>query len=402
MVATAVAPRALENLARTHKGLEPWWDSSPLIFKAWREEVLAGLSGEARETRAQQLDRLFNAADPTTSIFVGVTTNPPLSLQAIQKDPDTWNAVVDDLIRQQPNASAEDLFWLTYREVVRRGAEFVRPIFDASNHKRGYVSGQVDPRVYEDLQELVRQAIQMHQIAPNVMVKLPGTKEGILALEIVTSLGIPTNATLVFTLPQMIQVAEAVRRGLARACAFGVSLDNWRSVCTMMLGRFEDAKPMKAQASELGIELTENDIRWAGPAIFKKAYRLYNERGYETKCLAASMRLGPTINGRQTVRHLEELAGGSVVATIFPNIVEAWLTGYDDQAIESRIEQEPPSDVLEKLLKIPYFREGYEENGLTLDQFNTQAAVQETSVSFLQASYDLLAYIQSRLDGRKQ
>ncbi|MGH2353745.1 MAG: transaldolase family protein [Chloroflexota bacterium] len=398
MVATEVAPSALERLADSHPGLEPWWDSSPLIFDAWREETLATLQGERRTVRAEQLDRLFNRADPTSSVFVGVTSNPPLSVQAIQKDPQTWNAWTDELVRGHASATAEDLFWPTYREVVRRGAAFVRPIFDASGQRRGYLSGQVDPRVYGDLQEMVRQAIQMHQVAPNVMVKLPGTKEGIFAIELVTGMGIPTNATLVFTLPQMIQVAEAVKRGLARARATGVDLSGWRSVCTMMLGRFEDAKPMKQQAAEQGVELTESDVRWAGPAIFKKAYRLYQERGYESKCLAASMRLGPTVNGRQTVRHLEELAGGGVVATIFPNIVEAWIDGYDGQTVEPRIEQEPPADVLEKLLRIPYFRDAYDEHGLTPDQFNTHAAVQETSTSFLQASADLLAYVQERID----
>jgi transaldolase len=286
--------------------------------------------------------------------------------------------------------------------VVQRGAAFVRPISDSSGRRRGFVSGQVDPRVYGDVQELVRQAIQMHQVAPNVMVKLPGTKEGILGLEIVTALGIPTNATLVFTLPQMLAVAEAVKRGLARARALGVDLSRWRSVCTMMLGRFEDAKPMKQQAAERGIELSESDIRWAGPAVFKKAYRIYQERGYETKCLAASMRLGPTIDGRVTIRHLEELAGGDVVATIFPNIVEAWLAGYADRDIEPRIGRDVPDDVLNRLLRIPYFRAGYEEDGETIDQFNANAAVVETSISFEQASLDLVAYIQSRLDAKRR
>lgn len=397
MVVTVVAPSALEQLAASHQGLEPWWDSSPLIFDAWRQETLAAAPPERRGALAEQLGRLFGASDPTHNVFVGVTTNPPLSIQAIQKDASTWDAWVQGLARRHPNATAEDLFWPVYREVVSRGAAFVRPIFDASSRKRGFVSGQVDPRVYGDVQEIVRQGVQMHQVAPNVMVKLPGTKEGILALELVTSVGIPTNATLVFTLPQMIQVAEAVKRGVARARANGVNLDNWRSVCTMMLGRFEDAKPMKQQAAELGIELTEDDIRWAGPAIFKKAYRLYRERGYETKCLAASMRLGPTVAGRLTVRHLEELAGGDVVATIFPNIVEAWLTAYEGREITPRMEIEPPSSVMEKLQRIPYFHTAYDEHGQTIDDFNTHAAVQETSVSFLQASTDLLTYVQQRI-----
>jgi transaldolase len=398
VVATAVAPSALEKLAATHPGLEPWWDSSPLVFAAWRDETLAALQGEAREVRAAQIGRLFDTASPQRSVFVGVTSNPPLSVQAIQSDRATWDAWVDDLVRRRPDASAEDLFWPTYREVVRRGAEFVRPIFDASDHKAGYLSGQVDPRAYGSLEEMVRQAIEMHQVAPNVMVKLPATRMGILAIELVTAMGIPTNATLSFILPQMIQVAEAVKRGLARARANGVDLSAWRSVCTMMLGRFEDAKPMKAQAAAAGVDLSESDVRWAGPAIFKKAYRIYQERGYETKCLAASMRLGPQVGGRQTVRHLEELAGGAVVATIFPNIVEAWIAGYDDQPVEPRIERDPPAEVLDRLQRIPYFREAYAEDGLAPEQFDTHAAVQETSTAFLQASADLLTYVQERID----
>lgn len=374
------------------------WDSSPLVFEAWRQEMLGPLTGEVRERRSAQLDRLFNAAEPAQSVFVGVTSNPPLSVQAIQADPQTWNTWIDDLVRRQPEATAEDLFWPVYREVVQRGAAVVRPLFNASGQRRGYLSGQVDPRVYDDLQEMVRQSLQMHQVAPNVMVKLPGTKKGILAIELVTAMGVPTNATLVFTLPQMIQVAEAVRRGLARARAGGVDLSRWRSVCTMMLGRFEDAKPMKEQAAQRGIELTESDVRWAGPAIFKAAYRLYQERGYESKCLAASMRLGPTVDGRQTVRHLEELAGGEVVATIFPNIVQAWMEHYEDREIKPRMDVPVPDGVMEKLLQIPYFRSAYEEQGLTVDEFETHAAVQETSTAFLQASADLLSCIQGRID----
>lgn len=397
MVATVVAPSAVERLAASHQGLEVWWDSSPLIFDSWRTEMLGALTGAPREQGAAQLDRLFDRHDPARSVFAGVTSNPPLSVQAIQADPQTWNPWTDDLIRRHPGATADDLFWPLYREVVQRGAAAVRPIFDASRQQRGYLSGQVDPRVYDDLEEMVRQAVQMHQVGPNVMVKLPGTREGILAIELVTAMGVPTNATLVFTLPQMIQVAEAVRRGLTRARANGIDLSRWRSVCTMMLGRFEDAKPMKAQAAERGIELTESDIRWAGPAVFKKAYRLYQERGYESKCLAASMRLGPTEEGRQTVRHLEELAGGDVVATIFPNIIQAWMEQYAGRPIEPRIGVEPPDQVMEKLLQISYFRAAYEEHGLTPDEFQGHAAVQETSTAFLQASADLLAYIQGRM-----
>ena len=83
-------PSVIEELAATGGGLEVWWDSSPLIFDGWVKDVLAATEEAKRPALDEQLHRLYKAADPARSVFVGCTTNPPLSWQAIQKDPERW------------------------------------------------------------------------------------------------------------------------------------------------------------------------------------------------------------------------------------------------------------------------------------------------------------------------
>ena len=97
------------------------------------------------------------------------------------------------------------------------------------------------------------------------------------------------------------------------------------------------------------------------------------------------MRLGPTIDGRLRVWHLEKLAGANAVLTVFPNILEAFLTNYPGLRIAPQIEEPVPEDVLARLSRIPYFIEAYDENGLAPEQFVAHPALQATAASFADA-----------------
>jgi transaldolase len=373
----------IEDLANSGGGLEVWWDSSPLIFKAWVNEVVGGAPEAQKPALREQLERLLKEDNPTESVFVGCTTNPPLSWQAIQKDPETWRQWVKETAAKNPKATQAEMFWTTYRAVVAAGAKAFHPIFVKSNYKLGYVSGQVDPRILTDTAKMVEQGIALNKEFPNVMIKLPGTKEGIDAIEEMTARGVATNATLTFALSQLVGVAEAVKRGLKRARANNVDLSMWRSVVTMMLGRFEDHPVFAEQAKALGIDLTADKRRLAGIAIFKKAYQIFKQRGYESKMLAASMRGGPKVGDRDKVWHLEHFAGGDIVLTVFPNVFEALLKGYDCGEIKAPLMDKPvPADVIKELLKTEYFRQGYEENGLKPEQWISYPPVVATGKQF--------------------
>lgn len=377
----------LAALAATHPDLEVWFDSSPLILDAWKAQVAAQREGDPDAARCRE--RL----DGVEEVLVGCTTNPPLTAQAVEYDPDTWARRLGEIAGGA--ASPREAMWKLYERVVREGADRFRGLYDGSSKSLGYLSGQVDPRELEDTAAMVAMGIGLNAMAPNVMVKMPGVKEGIHGITLLTALGIPTNATLVFTVSQTLAVAEAVKAGLFLARQAGVDLSGWRSVCTVMLGRFEDHPAFDESARSAGVELTDELRRWSGPAIFNRAVSLYAERGYESKMLAASMRMGPVVDGRVRVWHLEKICAQPVVLTIFPNIIEGWLDHYDGEAMPT----EPavvPGEVLETLLQIPYFREGFEE-GQDPAGFRSHPAVVATSESFIESTNGLEAWVGQHL-----
>ena len=275
--------------------------------------------------------------------------------------------------------------WRVFIEVAARGADILSPIFEATGRQCGQICCQVDPRDMTDTAAMVAQARRVHSARPNIMVKMPGTKEGIEGVRILTAEGIPTNVTLGFTVAQLLAVGEAAQKGLSDAQATGTDLRNWRSCAVMMLGRYEDHPIFREQAGERGIALTDADLRWAGIAVFRKAYRLFRERGYPSKLMGASMRLGPVVDGASRVWHLEKLAGAEAVLTVFPNIFEAFLRAYEDLPLVPAVDEDVPGDVLERLSRIPYFVQAYDENGIAPDQFVNHPALQATAASFSDA-----------------
>ena len=167
---------------------------------------------------------MYDPGDPIHQLFRGVTTNPPLSLQAINDDPPRWEKVAARIMEEHDGLDKESLFWLLYKEVVRAGSDMFLPLFEASGYKEGFLSGQVDPRSCFDYDAMLAQALEIHAVNPNVMVKCPGTKQGYQLIEELTSRGIPTNNTLTFVLSQLLDCAKTVQRGLEKAKANGVDL----------------------------------------------------------------------------------------------------------------------------------------------------------------------------------
>jgi transaldolase len=392
----------VEKLVDVSPGMEIWWDSSPVIFENFTRKELAKASDADQETLKRQFARMYNIDDPLSQLFRGVTTNPPLSLQAIQDDPARWEKVAQELIEEHHPADKEELFWLLYKKVVKAGSDMFLPLFEASGYKEGFLSGQVDPRSAFDYDAMLAQALEIHAVNPNVMVKCPGTKQGYQLIEELTSRGIPTNNTLTFVLPQLLDCAKTVQRGLEKAKANSVDLSKWRSVITHMEARYGDLGGLRDFAKAEGIELTEADVRTAELSIFKKAYRTVKERGYPSKMLSCSLRLGPTVDGKTRIWHLEEKAGGDIVVTLPPPLIDELLffpTPEDITFNGNAIWEDAPKDVMDKLLRVPYFARAYDENGYTRDEYNTHPALVKTAEQFSKATNDMVEFAGSCLEG---
>jgi len=387
----------VERLMETHPQLEIWWDSSPLIYSSWAEGFVKKTSPHRAEDLKESLLRLFDPEHPEKTLFRGVTTNPPLSLAVLKTHGLAWERVVDGLIEKNPCVDKESLFWLTYKEIVRRGAEMYRGLFERSHYRYGYLSGQVDPRALHNKEKMISQALELTSLGPNVMIKVPGTKEGYEVIRFLTSKGISTNNTLTFVLPQLMACAHAVKEGQEIARQNGVDLSRWRSVITHMTARYGDLGDLRKEGESLGLPLSEADVRWAELAIFKKDYRLLKERGYPSKMLICSMRISPVIDGKKYCWHLEKLAGGNIVITCPPTFIEGVFESLKDTEFRPQIEEEIPRSVLDTLLRIPYFERAYREDGYAPDEFNTHPVLIKTRDEFSNATEEMVGFVAKRL-----
>ena len=312
-----------EDLVAVSPGMEIWWDSSPVIFSNWvQEDARQGRRAATAPTWSASSRACTTSATPWTSCSAASPPTRRCRWPPSRTTRARWQKVADKVMAANPGLDTEGLFWLLYKEVVKSGSDMFLPLFEASGYKEGFLSGQVDPRSAFDGEAMLAQALEIHAVNPNVMVKVPGTAEGYEVIEELTSRGIATNNTLTFVLSQLLDCAKSVMRGLEKAKANGVDLSKWRSVITHMEARYGDLGGLREAGAEVGVEVTEGDVRYAELAIFKKAYRTLKERDYQSKMLSCSLRLGPTVDGVQRVWHLEEKAGADIVVTCPPSFID--------------------------------------------------------------------------------
>ena len=392
----------VERLAKTHPDLEIWWDSSPLVYKPWTQKMLNAAEPGRRPSLEEQFERLYNVEHPAASVFRGCTTNPPLSLQAVKADPKFWDGWIDDLIQSRRDLHPKEFTWLTYKEVVKRGAQLYMPLWEATRGRFGWLSGQLDPRLFTETEQMVHDAGELAALSPNVMIKVPASMQGIEVVKVLTSKGISTNTTVCFTLPQIMASAKAAMEGIRMAEKNKVDLSKWRAVITMMIGRLTEHPVLDVQAARRGIRLSWQDKHWFGLAVFKRAYRLLTEGGYASKMLACSMRHGPLVAGKLRFWDVQKLAGGDIVYTCPPYVLEPLFEMGDDIIFQREIEDGVPQDVLDKMSQIPYCIQAYDPNGLELEQFNEHPSTLNTVETFSKGFSGLEGYIGERMALVKQ
>jgi transaldolase len=255
------------------------------------------------------------------------------------------------------------------------------PVFERENGKNGRLSIQTDPRLYRDSKRILLQAEHFNRLAPNMIIKIPVTKAGVEAIEEATYRGISINATVSFTLPQAIAVAEAVERGLTRREKEKKDISTMGPVCTLMVGRLDDW--LKVVSEKENIIASPEIVDWAGVAVMKKAYHIYKERGYRLRLLSAAFRHH---------RHWSEFIGGDVI--ISPPW--QWQVRYNasDVTVENRMDKTvDPAIIAELEKKFVDFRRAYDENGMEVDEFDRFGATVRTLRQFSQATTDLVLKI---------
>jgi len=196
----------------------------------------------------------------------GLTSNPTIFDHAIKNSHD-----YDAAIREKTAAglSGEDLFFQLALEDLTRAADLFRPIHERTNGVDGWVSLEVSPNLAYDSASTVTAARDLHKRAgrPNLFIKIPGTAEGIPAIEEAIFAGVPVNVTLLFSREHYVAAAEAYIRGIERRVAAGLN-PHVGSVASVFVSRWDSAVASKAPA-ELNGRL--------GIAMAKRTYKAYRD-----------------------------------------------------------------------------------------------------------------------------
>ncbi|MEI7772864.1 MAG: transaldolase family protein [Chloroflexales bacterium] len=314
----------------------------------------------------------------------GATSNPAIVLSVLKKEMPRWRERILQVIAENPTWGEAQVSWQVYQELAQRGAALLLPTFEAGDRRRGYLSIQTDPALYRDRAGLLAQALAFAGLAPNMQVKVPATSAGVAMIEEATYCGVSLNVTVSFSVPQVLAAAEAIERGLRWRDGEGLDSATMAPVVTMMVGRNDDW--MKLLAAHDGLGVRPEYLEWCGVACFKRAYGIFQERGYRARLLAAAYR---------NFLHWTEFVGGDVVLTI----PWEWQVKFNQSDVRPAPRMQLPVDrtIIAGLSQIPDFRRAYEPDGMTVAEFDTFGPTVRTLRTFSESWHSFVGVIRDMM-----
>lgn len=307
---------------------------------------------------------------------VGATCNPVIAYSVIKSNMDVWRPRIEAIAAANPTWGESAIGWQAVKDLSVEAAELLKPIFDEHNGRNGRLSVQTDPRLHRDAKALADQAVEFDGLAENIVVKIPATEVGLEAIEDATYRGVSINVTVSFCVPQAVRAAEAIERGLDRRAAEGHDISRMGPVVTIMVGRLDDW--LKSVVARDKIFIDPSALEWAGVASAKRAYQIFQERGFRSRVLSAAFR---------NVLQWSELLGGDLVVS--PPFKWQQIINASDYEVTSRIDVPVRQEYIDQLNRIEDFRRAYDPDGIPVEEFETFGPVAKTLRQFLEADADL-------------
>jgi transaldolase len=246
----------------------------------------------------------------------GLTSNPTIFDHAI-KNSSAYDAAIRKKVKE--GKSGEDLFFELALEDLTRAADLFRPIWDRTRGVDGWVSLEVSPLLAHDTPSTLTAAKALHARAgrPNLLIKIPGTKEGLPAIEEAIFAGIPINVTLLFSSAQYLAAAEAFMRGIERRVAAGLQPEI-ESVASVFISRWDAAvkdRVPEALRNQLGIAIAKRTYKAYRALLGSPRWqRVFNAGARPQRLLWAST--GTKDPGASDVLYIKSLAAPFTVNTM--------------------------------------------------------------------------------------
>jgi transaldolase len=328
----------------------------------------------------------------------GETSNPSIFEKAMV-DGHAYDTAAHELIDQ--GKTSEEIFRIESMKDIQRAADLFRPVYNRLDGRDGFVSVEVSPGVAHDTAATLDEARGLWKSAgrPNVMIKVPGTKEGLPVIEQLTSEGVNVNITLLFGLPRYREVAEAYIRGLQRRVSAGQPIERIASVASFFLSRIDVMlDPVFEEIIKRGGEKAEKAKQahgQVGIASAKVAYEIFHEifhgdrfhpliekGGRVQRVLWAST---STKNPAYSdVKYVEALIGPETIDTVPLETLDAYRDHGD-----------PAPRLTDNLAQAHQVLDSLTSLGIDIDQV-TQKLEDEGIVKFAQAYQSLLDSLEKK------
>jgi transaldolase len=320
----------------------------------------------------------------------GLTSNPTIFDHAI-KNSTAYDAAIRD--RLAYGKSGEGLFFELALEDLAQAADLFQPVYDRTNGLDGRVSLEVSPLLAHDTASTLAQAKDLFARAarPNLFIKIPGTPEGLPAIEEAIFAGVPINVTLLFSREQYVASAEAFLRGIERRIAAGLK-PNVDSVASLFVSRWDGAVAGKVPAAltnQLGIAIARRTyVAYRNLLNSPRWQRAYNYGARPQRMLWAST--GTKDPRASDVLYIEALAAPYTVNTI----PEATLKAFADHGKVGASMPADGGDCEEVLAQ-------FTKAGINIDALAAQLQ-DEGAKSFSKSWDDLMAVIASKTEELKE
>jgi len=309
---------------------------------------------------------------------VGCTQNPAYTWKMMTSEQEIpyVNEQLDQILATESDDN-EALIKLQ-KVLIARVATVFEEVYEKTNKRWGYVSIQGDP-FHEDVNTIVNCAVANTKDNPNMMAKIPVTKDGLEAIEYAASKRIPINATECMGIRQVIDVCEAytkVTKGMKDKAPLYYSL---------ITGIFDEY--LQKQVAKENIDVNPDYLWQAGMAVARKVYKMVKDAGYDVGFIGG---------GARGLHHFTEMVGADAVITINWNGTADKLIEQDPPVVQ-RFFMPTDEKLTDHLMeRLPDFRRAYLLNGLTEEEFEDYGPVVLFRSSFESAWKNALKYVEDR------
>ena len=289
---------------------------------------------------------------------MGCTQNPSYTWKMLSHPQEKDRAL--EILKQTMKESDNDneVVCIFQRKLIKEISDIFMPLWEKTNGQHGYVSIQGDPIHEHDSQVIIDEARLNREMNPNVMIKIPATKAGLEAMQVLIAENTPLNATELMSVAQVVDLCEMYKKITSETRKKPIMY------LSLITGIYDEW--LQKDVAEKKISINNDILYQAGMVIAKKVYSLMHDRGYE---------LGFIGGGVRGLQHFTEMVGGDVCITM------NWGGQVDkllelDLPVVSRLFNPVQPEVLDTLLeKVPQFRQAYMENGLHVDEYEEYGPV---------------------------